>query len=153
MIFFPIFFVVRGYNTLLAPGFYANQSKTKRLRLNHSIAFCVSTFKKVKVYKENTIVHPQQRIAIVCYSPSLPLFFTILLTLYAYIDAKVRKLFFSYKEFTPPKNIIYGTFYTFSLKSLPRFAFFEFIHLIFHKFFCMVFDSFIKNSYAPASPR
>ena len=79
MILFPIFFVVRGYNTLFALGFYANQSKTKRLRLNHSIAFCVSTLKKVKVYRENTIVHQQQRIVIVysisIFTPSFLQFF------------------------------------------------------------------------------
>ena len=88
----------------------------------------VSTLKRVKVYIDS-ISNSVLRLYTV--SPSLPLFFTILLTLYAYIDAKVRKLIFTYKEFTPPKNIIYGTFYTFFLKNLLRFAFLEFIHLIF----------------------
>ncbi len=133
MIFFPIFFVVRGYNTLFALGFYANQNKTKRLRLNHSIAFCVSTLKKVKVYRENTIVHPQQRIAIVCYSPSLPLFFYNSSNFIRLYRCKSTKTLFFLQRIYPPKNIIYGKFYTFPLKSLPRFAFFESIHLIFHK--------------------
>ena len=131
MILFPIFFVVRGYNTLFALGFYANQSKTKRLRLNHSIAFCVSTLKKVKVYRKNTIVHPQQRIAIV-YSISIftPHFYNSSNFIRLY-RCKSTKTNFYIQRIYPPKNIIYGTFYTFFLKNLLRFAFLEFIHLIF----------------------